>query len=673
METKKAKELGLVPANWSNNMMAKADFASYYELLCNLVKLCDESAMTKLETLINNKNYPDRDINRDDALMMLFLTAEALGYNKQNARGYGFCTENEINFDLANSQISWDYPYCDLMREVSLLTDYGPEPIGTLPTTAQFWLQRHMDINQRLHFFDCDDNLDFHLDEVLTREAAIASVVRLYNAETLNYDAYVGMCQMTETEKNQAKDSVKVQTLTTAKDNELKNSLQSAIDDILNSKTEIVHSDTYIKGETYTGTAYYVSEDGDDGNDGLSPETAWRTLQHVMVLVGDTDQESTIKAGDAVFLRRGDTFRLPDSAFIIESDGITFSAYGEGAKPIITSSSESGVGAEKWELAYEDATGKKIWKFYHDMRDVGMIVLNNGEIFAKRVYEYYGDNGYISCHYERGSMEGNLSASGVILEERLFSLEETLMKNLTIVSRPEVVDGSTQKGPLYLRCDEGNPGEIFSSVEFTEAELLGIVWLQADNTVFDNISFRCYGTADVKNGKLDVRELDGTVAQNCEFAFGGGSVINYFLNEIGEPCIGVMSDGFFGPVKNTILRNNYMHDSMGCSITYETGSNDIGREPASGYFHILDNVLYGTENGPDCNALLKLFAFDYEAKFMDYTRPLIQNNVFVQYKGRRFADFEWQDEDAWYLEDEDFAEKMYYFFGETESEFYIIE
>lgn len=434
-----------------------------------------------------------------------------------------------------------------------------------------------------------------------------------------------------------------------------------------------MHSDTYIKGETYTGTAYYVSEDGDDGNDGLSPETAWRTLQHVMVLVGGTDQESTIKAGDAVFLRRGDTFRLPDSACIIESDDITFSAYGEGAKPIITSSSESGVGAEKWELAYEDATGKKIWKFYHDMRDVGMIVLNNGEIFAKRVYKYYGDNGYISCHYERGSMEGNLSASGVILEERLFSLEETLMKNLTIVSRPEVVDGSTQKGPLYLRCDEGNPGEIFSSVEFTEAELLGIVWLQADNTVFDNISFRCNGTADVKNGKLDVRELDGTVAQNCEFAFGGGSVINYFLNEIGEPCIGVMSDGFFGPVKNTILRNNYMHDSMGGSITYETGSNDIGREPASGYFHILDNVLYGTENGPDCNALLKIFAFDYEAKFMDYTRPLIQNNVFVQYKGRRFADFEWQDEDAWYLEDEDFAEKMYYFFGETESEFYIIE
>ena len=26
------------------------------------------------------------------------------------------------------------------------------------------------------------------------------------------------------------------------------------------------------------GTTYYVSADGDDNNDGLSPETAWKTL-----------------------------------------------------------------------------------------------------------------------------------------------------------------------------------------------------------------------------------------------------------------------------------------------------------------------------------------------------------------------------------------------------------
>lgn len=40
---------------------------------------------------------------------------------------------------------------------------------------------------------------------------------------------------------------------------------------ILRSKDEI----------TYTGTAYYVSEKGDDRADGLTPETAWRTPSRV--------------------------------------------------------------------------------------------------------------------------------------------------------------------------------------------------------------------------------------------------------------------------------------------------------------------------------------------------------------------------------------------------------
>ena len=65
--------------------------------------------------------------------------------------------------------------------------------------------------------------------------------------------------------------------LSAEKDAELHADLQARIDEILNTKTEIVQSNTYIPGETYTGTAYYVSNDGDDNNDGLSPETAWQT------------------------------------------------------------------------------------------------------------------------------------------------------------------------------------------------------------------------------------------------------------------------------------------------------------------------------------------------------------------------------------------------------------
>ena len=66
--------------------------------------------------------------------------------------------------------------------------------------------------------------------------------------------------------------------LSAEEDTRLKEDMQKDIDTILNTETEIIHSDTYIPGETYTGNAYYVSADGDDNNDGLTPETAWQSV-----------------------------------------------------------------------------------------------------------------------------------------------------------------------------------------------------------------------------------------------------------------------------------------------------------------------------------------------------------------------------------------------------------
>ena len=63
--------------------------------------------------------------------------------------------------------------------------------------------------------------------------------------------------------------------------------------DILNTKTEIVKSDVFIPGQTYTGNAYYISPSGNNENDGLSPETAWQTAHRANW--GDVHE------GDAVF------------------------------------------------------------------------------------------------------------------------------------------------------------------------------------------------------------------------------------------------------------------------------------------------------------------------------------------------------------------------------------
>ena len=517
--------------------------------------------------------------------------------------------------------------------------------------------------------------------------------------------------------------------LTAEEDARLKKELQADIDAILNTETEIVHSDTYIAGETYTGTAYYVSNDGNDDNDGLTPETAWQTISRLAQEAGGWEREGVLKPGDAVFFRRGDIFR--DQNFHLGTDGLTFSAYGEGEKPIFTTSSENGSGGEKWELIYEDNTGKKIWQYYRDMSDVSRLILNDGEAITTRIYEFYDGNGYISCEATGWWQH---EAEGVTLLDTLLPLEDSMIEDLTIISRPERFEGwdyiDCGVGPLYLRCDSGNPGELFDSIEFTEYALSSNIYLCASNCVFDNISFRCNGKSYIQPDKW--KEVQNTVIQNCEFAYGGCTVTYYREREDGALVVEVQGDGIYNIVRNTTIRNNYFHDGAISSVTYE-GDNFDDKDAVNGYFHYLDNVsvntngirldstadalkyldsvkvcgnqvwntggmdqgkliysegslvlmpnnygecviednvFYGTKNGHAMNALLDIFLYNFESA--GYTRPQFGNNIYVQYAGRNFGDFFMQVGETWAMDDPKLLTKAAKLLGDTTSQFYII-
>lgn len=78
------------------------------------------------------------------------------------------------------------------------------------------------------------------------------------------------------------------------------------------------------------GTNYYVdAAAGDDANDGLSPDRAWRTLKHLRHL--------ELQAGDSLLLKRGSLFQ---EIFDIRGTGtararVVVDAYGEGDAPCI--------------------------------------------------------------------------------------------------------------------------------------------------------------------------------------------------------------------------------------------------------------------------------------------------------------------------------------------------
>ena len=87
-------------------------------------------------------------------------------------------------------------------------------------------------------------------------------------------------------------------------------------------KQEILSTPTILDQEKLN-TIYYISSEGNDLNDGLTPETAILSLEHLNSL--------DLQPGDGVMFRRGDLWRGQLKA----KRGVTYSAYGNGEKPRI--------------------------------------------------------------------------------------------------------------------------------------------------------------------------------------------------------------------------------------------------------------------------------------------------------------------------------------------------
>ncbi|MCC6839163.1 MAG: right-handed parallel beta-helix repeat-containing protein [Flavobacteriales bacterium] len=85
-------------------------------------------------------------------------------------------------------------------------------------------------------------------------------------------------------------------------------------------------------------TDYYVSPSGNDGSNGTSPSTAWKTITKVNQFA------YSLQPGDRVLFMRGGTWRgeviLPNSGTAAQP--ITLGAYGTGAKPVIKGSETVG-------------------------------------------------------------------------------------------------------------------------------------------------------------------------------------------------------------------------------------------------------------------------------------------------------------------------------------------
>lgn len=155
-------------------------------------------------------------------------------------------------------------------------------------------------------------------------------------------------------------------------------------------------------------------------------------------------------------------------------------------------------------------------------------------------------------------------------------------------------------GKLYLRCDEGNPGKVFDSIEFLERR--NIVY-PADNTVFHNLSLKYCGSHAIFT--YDKR----ITVDHCEIGWIGGC-IQYYKYDDGTPTQfgnGVESDGSYD--KFTVT-NCYIYQVYDAGISNQDPSEDssvTGDENSVPKDVIQKNITYSHNVISHCDMSIEIF------------------------------------------------------------------
>ena len=350
------------------------------------------------------------------------------------------------------------------------------------------------------------------------------------------------------------------------------------------------------------GRIYYVSESGSDDNDGLTPETAWKTTARV--------SEAELAEGDGVLFRRGDLFR----GTVYTKPSVTYGAFGEGEKPRIYSWDKDLADPALWQ---EYDTEHHIWKLRDKILDCGTLVFNGGECHSlKHIPSYIG--GRFVCRDDETRVFDMAREMTADLDIYWYFVDKmtTLptLKNGKPYSEMEdaenvgdigsdnfpVPDPVDAMGDLYLRCDRGNPGEVFNSIEAVSRRF-GFVVGENNNVRIDNICLRyigCHGVA--ATGKRNT----GLHVSNCEIGWVGG-VIHQYLGidpnypEGGRGTIGRFGNciEIYGGCDRYTVENCYLYQSYDAGITHQrtTGGEKVEMTNVTYRDNLVERCVYSIE------------------------------------------------------------------------------
>ncbi len=295
---------------------------------------------------------------------------------------------------------------------------------------------------------------------------------------------------------------------------------------------------------TITGTCYYISSiNGDDTNEGLSPETPWKTVNNLYTIIGGGWKiNHNLKPGDAVFFERGSEFNSHEELsydttgyhVLLLTPGITYSAYGEGDKPLFTNRLVTSTPTGKWKAV---AGHPNVWQLDEDLKfdasrpqknEIGAVIVNGGEMWGIRTAKYDETHSFSTDR-------------GVVTNGRDIFESQAMFEDFSSLKNDLQFYYDRTDGNFYMYCDDGNPGEVFEDIKFSVYGdiIVGGGSETLPGTVVDNLA--------VKYGARHGMAIGGNnfTAQNCEIGWIGGIDIGNGIEAWGNVQNYTVKDCYF--------------------------------------------------------------------------------------------------------------------------------
>lgn len=316
------------------------------------------------------------------------------------------------------------------------------------------------------------------------------------------------------------------------------------------------------------GTVYYVDcELGSDDNDGLTPETALRGIDGIEFL--------NTNPGDTILFKRGQIFR----GCLHPRKYVTYSAYGEGPKPIFCNSIDA---SDPNDWVKTDA--ENVWMFkpmIAFVKDVGSVVINGGQLWGIKICEntitgdrcdMYRQNGRRDETARHGELDVWNGRRFVHRESTKFNGYKDIKGDLEFFHRYQGHEH------LYLHCADGNPGKVFDSIELTLRHYA--VHGNCTGCTFDNISFKYANFGIAASGSNDF------VVRNCEFGWIGGCSQFPEMYAAKNPNTPFGSDvtrlgngiEIWGDCKNFTIENCYFEQIYDAAVTVQISRSTAERD-----------------------------------------------------------------------------------------------